>query len=137
MPAEFNWEDPLDLESQLTEDERMIRDSARAFCKDKLAPRVQQAFRDEKFDRAIMTELGEMGFLGVMTAEAYGGSGLGYVAYGLVAREVERVDSGYRSAMSVQNSLVMHPIEAYGTRSAAQEISAASSPPAKSSAALA
>jgi glutaryl-CoA dehydrogenase len=115
MPAEFNWEDPLDLESQLTEDERMIRDAARAFCNDKLAPRVKQAFRDEKFDRAIMNELGEMGFLGVMTSEKYGGSGLGYVAYGLVAREVERVDSGYRSAMSVQNSLVMHPIEAYGT----------------------
>ena len=77
MPAEFNWEDPLDLESQLTEDERMIRDSARAFCNDKLVPRVKQAFRDEKFDRAIMNELGEMGFLGVMTSEKYGGSGLG------------------------------------------------------------
>ena len=113
--AEFNWEDPLDLESHLSEDERMIRDSARAFCQDKLMPRVKSAFRDERFDREIMNELGEMGFLGVMTSEAYGGSGLGYVAYGLVAREVERVDSGYRSAMSVQNSLVMHPIEAYGT----------------------
>jgi glutaryl-CoA dehydrogenase len=113
--AEFNWEDPLDLEAQLTEDERMIRDSARAFCADKLATRVQKAFREERFDREIMNELGEMGFLGVMTDEAYGGSGLGYVAYGLVAREVERVDSGYRSAMSVQNSLVMHPIEAYGS----------------------
>ena len=111
----FNWEDPLDLESGLTQDERMIRDSARAFCQDKLAPRVKQAFRDETFDRKIMNELGEMGFLGVMTPEAHGGSGLGYVAYGLVAREVERVDSGYRSAMSVQNSLVMHPIDAYGT----------------------
>ena len=93
----------------------MIRDSVRAFGADKLMPRVQQAFREEHFDRAIMNELGEMGFLGVMTSESYGGSGLGYVAYGLVAREVERVDSGYRSAMSVQNSLVMHPIEAYGT----------------------
>jgi len=113
--AEFNWEDPLDLESHLSEDERMIRDSARAFCQDKLMPRVKSAFRDERFDREIMNELGEMGFLGVMTSEDYGGSGLGYVAYGLVAREVERVDSGYRSAMSVQNSLVMHPIEAYGT----------------------
>ncbi len=113
--AEFNWEDPLDLESLFTEDERMIRDAAKAFCADKLAPRVQKAFREEKFDREIMNELGAMGFLGVMTAEAYGGSGLGYVAYGLVAREVERVDSGYRSAMSVQNSLVMHPIEAYGS----------------------
>ena len=113
--AEFNWEDPLDLESGLTEDERMIRDSARAFCQDKLAPRILKAFREERFDREIMNELGQMGFLGVMTAEAYGGSGLGYVAYGLVAREVERIDSGYRSAMSVQNSLVMHPIEAYGS----------------------
>ena len=113
--SDFNWEDPLDLESNLTEDERMIRDSARAFAQDKLAPRIKQAFRDEKFDRAIMTEMGEMGFLGIMVDEKHGGSGLGYVAYGLVAREVERVDSGYRSAMSVQNSLVMHPIEAYGT----------------------
>jgi glutaryl-CoA dehydrogenase len=113
--SDFNWQDPLDLESQLTEDERMIRDAARAFAQDKLQPRVQKAFREETFDRAIMTELGEMGFLGVMTAEAYGGSGLGYVAYGLIAREIERVDSGYRSAMSVQNSLVMHPIEAYGS----------------------
>jgi glutaryl-CoA dehydrogenase len=113
--TDFNWEDPLDLESMLTEDERMIRDSARAFCSDKLAPRVKSAFRDERFDREIMTELGEMGFLGVMTSETYGGSGLGYVAYGLVAREVERVDSGYRSAMSVQNSLVMHPIEEFGS----------------------
>jgi glutaryl-CoA dehydrogenase len=112
---DFNWEDPLDLESLLTDDERMIRDSARAFCDDKLAPRVKSAFRDERFDREIMTELGQMGFLGVMTGEAYGGSGLGYVAYGLVAREVERVDSGYRSAMSVQNSLVMHPIEEFGS----------------------
>jgi glutaryl-CoA dehydrogenase len=113
--SEFNWEDPLDLESSLTEDERMIRDSARAFAQDKLAPRVKKAFRDETFDRAIMTEMGDMGFLGIMVDPKYGGSGLGYVAYGLVAREVERVDSGYRSAMSVQNSLVMHPIEAYGT----------------------
>ena len=113
--AEFNWEDPLDLESQLTDEERMIRDAARAFAQDKLMPRVKAAFRDERFDREIMNEMGEMGFLGVMTSTEYGGSGLGYVAYGLVAREVERVDSGYRSAMSVQNSLVMHPIEAYGS----------------------
>ncbi|PZF77774.1 acyl-CoA dehydrogenase [Aestuariivirga litoralis] len=113
--AEFNWEDPLDLESQLTDEERMIRDAARAFAQDKLLPRVKSAFRDERFDREIMNEMGEMGFLGVMTSTDFGGSGLGYVAYGLVAREVERVDSGYRSAMSVQNSLVMHPIEAYGS----------------------
>jgi glutaryl-CoA dehydrogenase len=113
--AEFNWEDPLDLESQLTDEERMIRDAARAFAQDKLSPRVKSAFRDERFDREIMNEMGEMGFLGVMTSADHGGSGLSYVAYGLVAREVERVDSGYRSAMSVQNSLVMHPIEAYGS----------------------
>jgi glutaryl-CoA dehydrogenase len=113
--TDFNWEDPLDLESWLSDEEKMIRDSARAFAQDKLMPRVKSAFREERFDVEIMKELGEMGFLGVMTSEAYGGSGLGYVAYGLVAREVERVDSGYRSAMSVQNSLVMHPIEAYGT----------------------
>ena len=119
--AEFNWEDPLDLESLLTEDERMIRDSARAFAQDKLMPRVKSAFREERFDREIMDELGSMGFLGVMTSEAYGGSGLGYVAYGLVAREVERVDSGYRSAMSVQNSLVMHPIEEWGSEEQKQK----------------
>jgi glutaryl-CoA dehydrogenase len=111
----FNWEDPLDLESQLTEEERMIRDTARAFAQDKLQPRVKAAFRDEKFDREIMNELGAMGLIGVMTGEKYGGSGLGYVAYGLVAREIERVDSGYRSAVSVQQSLVMHPIETFGT----------------------
>lgn len=111
----FNWEDPLDLESQLSNEEKMIRDAARAFAADKLQPRVKSAFREERFDREIMTDLGEMGFLGMMNSEAYGGSGLGYVAYGLVAREVERVDSGYRSAMSVQNSLVMHPIEEWGS----------------------
>ena len=119
--AEFNWEDPLDLEAQLTEEERMIRDAARAFAQDKLAPRIKSAFREERFDREILNEMGEMGFLGVMTSNDYGGSGLGYVAYGLVAREVERVDSGYRSAMSVQNSLVMHPIEAYGTEAQKQK----------------
>ncbi len=113
--AGYNWEDALDLESWLTDEEKMIRDSARAFAQDKLQPRVKQAFRDEVFHREIMSEMGEMGFLGVMTSEAYGGSGLGYVAYGLAAREVERVDSGYRSAMSVQNSLVMHPIEEFGS----------------------
>ena len=113
--SDFNWEDPLDLESWLTEEERMIRDAARAFAQDKLMPRIKMAFREERFDREIMNELGSMGFLGMMTAEKHGGSGLGYVAYGLVAREIERVDSGYRSAMSVQNSLVMHPIETFGT----------------------
>lgn len=115
LEAHFEWEDPLVLESLLTEEERMIRDSVRAYAQDKLMPRVQSAFRQERFDREIMNELGEMGLLGLMTAPAYGGSGLGYVAYGLAAREIERVDSGYRSAMSVQNSLVMYPIEAYGS----------------------
>jgi len=113
--ADFNWEDPLDLEGQLTEEERMIRDSVREFAEDKLATRVKSAFRDERFDREIMSEAGELGLMGIMTDPAYGGQGLGYVAYGLIAREIERVDSGYRSAISVQNSLVMHPIEAYGS----------------------
>ena len=113
--AEFNWQDPLDLEHHLSEDERMIRDSVRAFAQDKLQPRVQMAFREEKFDRDIMQEMGAQGLFGMMTGEAYGGAGLSYVAYGLAAREIERVDSGYRSAMSVQNSLVMHPIETYGS----------------------
>jgi len=113
--ARFNWEDPLDLESQLSEEERMIRDSVKAFAADKLMPRVQSAFREERFDREIMNEAGEVGLLGIMTDPEYGGAGLGYVAYGLIAREIERIDSGYRSAISVQNSLVMYPIEAYGT----------------------
>ncbi|HWK45704.1 MAG TPA: acyl-CoA dehydrogenase [Stellaceae bacterium] len=112
--AAFDWADPLLLEDQLTEDERMIRDSARAFSQDKLASRVQRGFRDEIFDRAIMTEMGEMGFLG-STIEGYGCAGVNYVSYGLIAREVERVDSGYRSAMSVQSSLVMYPIHTFGT----------------------
>ena len=113
--AHFNWEDPLDLERQLSEEERMIRDSVKAFAADKLMPRVQSAFREERFDREIMNEAGEVGLLGIMTDPKYGGAGLGYVAYGLIAREIERIDSGYRSAISVQNSLVMYPIEAYGT----------------------
>jgi glutaryl-CoA dehydrogenase len=119
QPA-FNWEDPLDLESQLTEEERMIRDSVRAYADDKLMPRVLKSFREERFDREIMNEAGELGLLGVMTDPQYGGHGLGYVAYGLIAREIERVDSGYRSAISVQNSLVMHPIEAYGSEAQKQ-----------------
>jgi glutaryl-CoA dehydrogenase len=112
---DFDWSDPLGLEHLLTEEERMIRDSVAAFAADRLAPRVREAFRNETFDREIMTEMGEMGLFGIMTSPEYGGSGLGHVAYGLAAREIERIDSGYRSAMSVQNSLVMHPIEAYGT----------------------
>lgn len=111
----FNWEDPLFLNEQLTEDERIIRDSARAYAQEKLLTRVQQAFRDEHFDRDIMNEMGELGLLGPTLPEKYGCSNVNYVSYGLVAREVERVDSGYRSAMSVQSSLVMHPIHAYGT----------------------
>jgi glutaryl-CoA dehydrogenase len=111
----FNWTDPLDLESLLSEEERLVRDTARDYAQDKLMPRVLKAYRAEDFDRAIMTEMGELGLLGATIPEAYGGAGLGHVAYGLVAREVERVDSGYRSAMSVQSSLVMHPIFAYGS----------------------
>ncbi|HRE60546.1 MAG TPA: acyl-CoA dehydrogenase [Micropepsaceae bacterium] len=113
--APFNWEDPLLLDSELTEDERMVRDSAASFCADRLMTRVREGFRNEVFDRAIMSEMGAQGMLGITLPEKYGCAGLGYVAYGLVAREVERVDSGYRSAMSVQSSLVMHPIYAYGT----------------------
>ncbi len=113
--APFKWDDPFLLDDQLTEDERMVRDSARAYCQQKLMPRVLEAHRHEKFDRAIMTEMGALGFLGSTLPEKYGCPGVNYVTYGLVAREVERVDSGYRSAMSVQSSLVMHPIYAYGT----------------------
>src|SRR5580704_13432295 len=111
----FNWADPLDLESLLSEEERLVRDTARDYAQDKLMPRVLKAYRAEDFDRAIMTEMGELGLLGATIPEAYGGAGLGHDAYGLVAREVERVDSGYRSAMSVQSSLVMHPIFDYGS----------------------
>jgi glutaryl-CoA dehydrogenase len=111
----FDWADPLLLGEELSEQERMVRDSARDYCQDKLASRVKMGFRNETFDRAIMTEMGEMGFLGCTLPEQYGGGELNYTCYGLVAREVERVDSGYRSAMSVQNSLVMHPIFAYGS----------------------
>lgn len=110
----FQWDDPFLLDEQLTEDERMVRDAARAYCQDRLLPRVLTANREERFDREIMTEMGELGMLGP-TIEGYGCAGLSHVAYGLIAREVERVDSGYRSAMSVQSSLVMHPIYAYGT----------------------
>jgi glutaryl-CoA dehydrogenase len=112
--ARFQWEDPLLLEDQLSEEERLVRDSARGYAQDKLMPRVLEANRHEHFDREIMTEMGELGLLGA-TIDGYGCAGVGYVSYGLIAREVERVDSGYRSAMSVQSSLVMHPIHAYGT----------------------
>ena len=113
--AAFDWADPLRLDDQLSEEERLVRDAARAYAQDKLQPRILSAFRDERFDREIMSEMGAAGFLGPTTPEAYGGAGASYVSYGLVAREIERVDSGYRSALSVQSSLVMHPIFAYGT----------------------
>ena len=112
--ATFQWDDALLLEQQLTDDERAVRDAARAYCQDKLAPRVLEAFRHEKTDPSIFREMGELGLLGVTIPTEYGGSGLNYVSYGLVAREVERVDSGYRSMMSVQHSLVMVPINEFG-----------------------
>src|SRR5690606_36501625 len=111
----FQWEDPLLLEEQLTEEERMIRDAARAYAQDQQMPRVLEANRHERFDREIMSELGAHGLLGPTLPEEYGCAGVNYVSYGLVAREIERVDSGYRSAMSVQSSLVMHPIHAFGS----------------------
>ncbi len=114
-PAHLRWDDPFLIDSQLTDEERMIRDSAQAYCQDKLGARVIEGNRNEIFHRDIMTEMGALGMLGVTIPEQFGGVGAGYVSYGLVAREVERVDSGYRSAMSVQSSLVMHPIYAYGT----------------------
>jgi len=115
MKAAFKWDDPLLLDAQLGEDERMVREAARAYCQDKLAPRVLEAFRHEKTDPAIFREMGELGLLGPTIPTEYGGPGLNYVAYGLIAREVERVDSGYRSMMSVQSSLVMVPIHEFGT----------------------
>ena len=111
----FDWQDPLSLETQLSEEERMVRDAAHGYAQDKLMSRVISANREERFDREIMTEMGAQGLLGATVAEEYGGGGASHVAYGLIAREVERVDSGYRSAMSVQSSLVMYPIEAFGT----------------------
>jgi glutaryl-CoA dehydrogenase len=111
----FAWDDPLDLEGELTEEERRVRDTARAYAQDKLFPRVLTAYREERFDRDIMPEMGALGLLGPTIPEAYGGAGLGAVAYGLIAREIERVDSGYRSALSVQSSLVMLPIHLFGS----------------------
>ena len=120
MSAKFNWEDPFFLSQQLSDDERAIVEAAHQFCQEKLQTRVLMAARHEKFDREIMNEAGAMGFLG-STIEGYGCAGLSYVAYGLIAREVERVDSGYRSAISVQSSLVMHPINAYGSEAQKQK----------------
>ena len=111
----FDWADAFDLDQQLTDEERMVRDSAEAYAQDKLQPRVTDAYLDEHFDREILREMGGLGLLGATVDPEFGGAGLGYVSYGLIARAVERVDSGYRSAMSVQSSLVMHPINAYGS----------------------
>ena len=119
--AAFKWEDPFLLTDQLTEDERLIAETARAYAQEKLLPRVADAYLEEKTDRAIFEEMGALGLLGVTVSDAYGGAGAGYVSYGLVAREVERVDSGYRSMMSVQSSLVMYPIEAYGSEAQKQK----------------
>jgi glutaryl-CoA dehydrogenase len=119
--ARFAWDDPLLLNDQLTEDERMVRDAARAYCQDKLASRVLEAFRHEKTDPAIFREMGALGLLGPTIPEQYGGPGLNYVSYGLIAREVERVDSGYRSMMSVQSSLVMVPIFEFGSSETKQK----------------
>ena len=111
----FRWEDPLDLASRLSEEERLVQDTARAYCREKLLPRVVSAYADERFDREIMNEMGELGLIGATLPAEYGGAGLSHVAYGLIAREVEAIDSGYRSAMSVQSSLVMYPIYAFGS----------------------
>jgi len=119
--ASFHWDDPFLLQQQLTEDERMIEEAARAYCQDKLLPRVTEAFRHEKTDPAIFREMGELGLIGPTIPTEYGGPGLSYVAYGLIAREVERVDSGYRSMMSVQSSLVMLPIFEFGTEGQRQK----------------
>ena len=120
-PAQFNWADPLLLDQQLTDDERMVREAAAAYCQDKLMPRVLESFRNERTDAAIFREMGELGLLGPTIPEQYGGPGLNYVSYGLIAREVERVDSGYRSMMSVQSSLVMVPIHEFGTEAQKQK----------------
>ncbi|WP_114287322.1 acyl-CoA dehydrogenase [Candidatus Halocynthiibacter alkanivorans] len=119
--SSFNWQDPLLLEQQLSEEERMMRDSARAYCQQKLAPRIVDAYANEATDPEIFREMGDMGLLGITVPEQYGGLGAGYVSYGLVAREVERIDSGYRSMMSVQSSLVMYPIYAYGSEEQRQK----------------
>jgi glutaryl-CoA dehydrogenase len=121
LKAQFKWDDPLLLEQQLSEEERMVRDAAHRYAQDKLAPRVLEAFRNERTDPAIFREMGELGLLGPTIPAAYGGPELNYVSYGLIAREIERVDSGYRSMMSVQSSLVMLPIHAFGTEAQRQK----------------
>ena len=117
----FDWADPFDLDGQLTGEERLVRDTAEGYAQEKLQPRVTKAYLEESFDRSILTEMGELGLLGATVPNEYGGAGLGYVSYGLIARAVERVDSGYRSAMSVQSSLVMYPIHAYGSEEQRQK----------------
>src|SRR5450830_351988 len=119
--AQFHWDDPLLLNEQLSDEERMVRDAAHAYCQDKLQPRVLEAFRHERMDTTIFREMGELGLLGPTIPEAYGGPALNYVAYGLIAREIERVDSGYRSMASVQSSLVMVPIYEFGTEAQRQK----------------
>ena len=119
--ANYQWDDPMHMDEQLTEDERMIRDAARAYCRDKLMPRVQEMFRKESVDTSIFREMGELGLLGPTIPTEYGGAGLNYVSYGLVAREIEYVDSGYRSMASVQSSLVMVPINEFGTEAQKQK----------------
>ena len=117
----FQWDDPLSLEGQITADERAVRDSAHAYCQEQLLPKVQEAFRHEQTDIGVFRGMGELGLLGATIPEAYGGAGLNYVCYGLIAREVERVDSGYRSMMSVQSSLVMVPIHEFGNKATKQK----------------
>ncbi len=117
----FDWQDPFDFDRQLTDEERLVRDTAEAYAQEKLQPRVTSAYLEERFDREIMSEMGALGLLGATISPEYGGAGLGYVSYGLIARAVERVDSGYRSAMSVQSSLVMYPISAYGSEEQRQK----------------
>ena len=120
--APFNWQDPFLLTEQLSEEERMVQETAEAFCQDVLMPGITEANRNENFDRELMVKMGELGLLGC-TIDGYDCAGMSYVSYGLIARAVERVDSGYRSAMSVQSSLVMHPIYAYGTEAQKQKYS--------------
>ena len=119
--AAFQWDDPFLFEEQINEDERLIRDTARGYAQERLAPRVKLAYRNETFDTAVMREMGELGLLGSTLPVEYGGADASYVSYGLVAREIERIDSGYRSVMSVQSSLVMYPIHAYGSEAQRQK----------------
>ena len=126
--AAFKWDDPLDLEGELTEEERMVRDTARDYAQDKLFPRVLAANRDGEFNPAIVKEMGALGLIGSTIPQEYGGAGLNYVCYGLIAREVERVDSGFRSLMSVMSSLVMYPIYAYGSEASAANTCRSSRP---------